>query len=193
MNHPILGAGELASRLRSEMGTGTWSCVVVPEERITPIAYEIEQALRVGKTKFLRIALHGSAKPLIDRPHDVLVLLTGFATLTDEEWGHLDELRSSRVVRNEPALFLMAPESRLKLVRHAPNMASFMGGVVFGFDEQSGRLTEDERKRRLADLQHQFGKTDEDMIEMARSGTVLDEPEYAEWLVLLNRGDLLKR
>ncbi len=193
MTLPELGAGELASRLRSEMGMGTWFCIVAPEERLNDITQEIEHALRVGKTKYVHLVLNGSAKPMRDAPPESIVLFTGFATFSDDEWHHLDELRSSRFVRHEPALLIMSPESRLKLARLAPNMASFLGGAFFGFDEQSGKLSEEERQRRLTDLQNQFEKTNEQMMAMASSGVALDEPEYAEWLVLLNRGDLLKR
>lgn len=193
MMYSELGAGELASRLRSEVGMGTWFCVLAPETRLVSISNEIAQALSAGKSKYTHILLNQNVKPLIDAPHDVLVLVSGFSTLSDDEWRHLDELRSSRLVRHQPELLIMSPESRYKLARLAPNMASFIGGQFFTFQEDSGKLTEEEKTNRLEDLRNQFGKTDDEIIELARVGVALDEPAYAEWLVLLNRGDLLKR
>jgi hypothetical protein len=193
MELPSIGAGELASQIRSEYGNGTWMCVVAPEERLVTITNEIEHALLVGNSKSVIIQLNRSVKPLVDAPHDVLVLVGGFNTLSDDEWQHLDQLRSTRLIRNQPALLMMSPASMQHLMRLAPNMASIVGGQFFHFQEHAERLTDEERTYRLADLRFHFDKTDDDIIEMARTGAPMDEPAYAEWLVLLNRGDLLQR
>lgn len=193
MEFPLFGAGELASRFRSESGTGTWICLIGPELRIESVSSEIVDALEAIHFSFRIIQLDRSVKPLIDAPTDLPIVVTGFGTLSDEEWQHLDQLRSSRIIRNEPALLIMSPTSRQRLTRLAPNMASFVGGQFFEFQEDAGRLSEDERSNRLAELQLQFGMTNDQFLEMVETRAILDEPAYAEWLVLLNRGDLLKR
>jgi hypothetical protein len=193
MQLPVFGAGELVNRFRSESGMGTWLGLIAPELRLPSVLSELENALSALNLSFLYIQLDRSVKPLIDAPNNTPIVVTGFGTLSDEEWQHLDQLRSSRTIRNEPALLLMSSTSMLRLVRLAPNMTSFFGGQFFEFQEDAGRLTEEERSNRLAELQHQFEMTNDQFLAMVASRAILDEPAYAEWLVLLDRGDLLKR
>lgn len=80
-----------------------------------------------------------------------------------------------------------------RLIRHAPNLASWLGGQLLSWDGAAELLTPAEKEARLAHLREKLGKTDEQVIEMARTGRPLDEPDYAEWLVLLDRGDLVRR
>jgi hypothetical protein len=54
-------------------------------------------------------------------------------------------------------------------------------------------LTESESQQRLAALQQSTGKTDAEVIRLAEAGQLPRDPEYGEWLVLLDRGDLLER
>lgn len=193
MKLPVFGAGELVNRFRSEAGMGTWLCLIAPQMRLESVCSEVEEALSALNLPFEIIQLDRSVKPLIDAPTDVPIVATGFGTLSDEEWQHLDQLRSSRIIRNEPALLLMSSTAMQRLARLAPNMASFVGGQFFEFQEDSGRLSEQERSNRLAELQHQFEMTNDEFLAMVESRAILDEPAYAEWLVLLDRGDLLKR
>jgi hypothetical protein len=72
----------------------------------------------------------------------------------------------------------------------APNLASWLGGLVFSRQDPGERLAA-LRQQRLASLRAWSSKTDEDVIRDAEAGTLPRDPEYAEWLVLLGRGDLL--
>lgn len=191
---PSIGAGALASRLRSEIGTGTWLCVLSPSARPDAVVAEISEALEAGGTFATVVPLDGTARPLVEAaPRKEVLVVSGFETLSEEEWMHLDLLRSSRLVRDQPALLVMAPASMERLIRLAPNMASFVGGQFLMYHEAIAQLTEAERSARLERLRSKLGKTDEQVIEMAASGAPLDEPAYAEWLVLLGRGDLVPR
>jgi len=190
---PTTGAGALASRLRSEIGTGTWLCVLSPALRLHATVEELHTALEAGGTAAEFVRLDGTAAPIVQATRECVLVVTGFETLSDDEWEHLDLLRSERLVREQPALLVMTPEAMERLIQLAPNMASFVGGQFLSFHEDAAKLTDEEKSARLDRLRMAMGKTDAQVIEMASTGAHLDEPAYAEWLVLLGRGDLLPR
>lgn len=47
------------------------------------------------------------------------------------------------------------------------------------------------RDRRLAALRAWASRSDQEVLDAARTGTLPPDPEYAEWLVLLGHGELL--
>jgi len=188
-----LGAGALAAHLRSKIGLGTWISVLSEESRLDAMLEEVQTALTASNTLINYIRLDGYPRPLVDAPRNQIVVVSGFQTLPDAEWEHLDQLRSPRLVREQPALLLMTPSDRERLMHFAPNMASFLGGQFFTFQEKAAELTEEEKATRLALLRTKFGQTEEQVIEMAVAHALPNEPGYAEWLVLLGRGDLLPR
>lgn len=115
-----------------------------------------------------------------------LVAVLGDPTVVAAE---LEALRS-RMVAALPAACFFATDNDAKIIaRFAPNFASFLrGGIAqlkateetFGF-----------RAERLEELRKAWQLADEDVISRAESGTLDPEPDFAVWLVLLNRSDLL--
>jgi hypothetical protein len=75
----------------------------------------------------------------------------------------------------------------------APHVASWLSGSIGRIDPAKEREATDlARERRLRELGEKAGMTNEDVVERAQSGELEPDPEYAEWLVLLGRGDLLE-
>ena len=52
-------------------------------------------------------------------------------------------------------------------------------------------MTEEERQERLKELSEHFGLTAEEVVQKAEARELPHEPEFVEWLVLLDRGDLV--
>jgi hypothetical protein len=52
-------------------------------------------------------------------------------------------------------------------------------------------MTDADREERLQMYRDQYSMTDADVVEAAKNGTMPSEPDFASWLVLMNRGDLL--
>lgn len=57
--------------------------------------------------------------------------------------------------------------------------------------DETGDLTWEDRQETLRTFREHFGMTDADVVERRLAGTLLGDPEFAEWLFLLGRGDLL--
>jgi hypothetical protein len=77
------------------------------------------------------------------------------------------------------------------LCEHAPNIRSFIGGSIVYLGMHGDVMTDSERQQRIADLESHFQITSADVILQAESGALPTEPHFVEWLVLLDRGDLV--
>jgi hypothetical protein len=120
------------------------------------------------------------------------VVIAGIDAWAPSEWRHLDELRS-RFTRDERTALVVSSTTFENIMREAPNFSSWLGASVWTYLPRSSELTEPERERRLEALRTWASLTDADVIARAEQGTLPPDPEFAEWLVLLDRGDLLGR
>ena len=128
-------------------------------------------------------------------------LVAALATAADEfvlvdarlfvapDWALLDRRRSSLSHRGV-LIFVTTHSSFDELMRSAPNLASWLGAQVFAHVSDGAGL-DAARVRRLEALRSLASRSDADVIRAAEQGTLPRDPEYAEWLVLLGRGDLL--
>ena len=88
---------------------------------------------------------------------------------------------------------MLSSESLKALFTYAPNFVSWLGARVYRFDKDREFLTTDERQARLSALREGLGLSDSQVIELAQARKLPLAPEYGEWLVLLNREDLIER
>jgi hypothetical protein len=121
----------------------------------------------------------------------VPVMVLGFGAFAVADWIQLDELRS-RFERSGPLLFVVTKQEADALVRHAPNFASWFSGAVHLVANEH-ELSVAERNERVKELERRTGKTSEEVVAAAGRDELPRDPEYAEWLVLLGRSDLIGR
>jgi hypothetical protein len=197
-----LGVAEVALRLMARRGRGDWAALVVgPGHDVSSVAEELAQEMEVlGDVDVKRIQdakgaldlatelTHAAEGAEAERP----VIITGLEGWTTSEWVHLDQMRS-RLARNERTALVVSQATFEEIMRHAPNFSSWLGGSVWTYQPHTTELTEAERARRLEALRAFSNLSDADVIARAEAGTLPGEPEFAEWLVLLDRGDLLER
>ena len=126
----------------------------------------------------------------LQQPSDDTVILCGLEHAAEPNWRSFDVNRSA-LERTGATILWLSPESVVKMNTLAPNLRSFIGGSIFVLSEEGGIMTAEERERRLSELRTAYELSDEAVIQQANRGTLPAEPEYAEWLVLLGRGDLL--
>jgi len=87
-------------------------------------------------------------------------------------------------------IFVTTSSSFDELMRSAPNLASWLGAEVFAY-AGDGADVEATRVQRLAALWAWASRSDAEVVRAAEEGTLPRDREYAEWLVLLGRSDLL--
>jgi hypothetical protein len=188
-----LGAASLSLRLRASRGTAIYIIYLIPPGETGRIIAEVEEEIRaLGEEATVRTVgvPSGAVRLLHDLPVVAAdVLLVSAETYREADWRLLDRRRSA-LAREGAVVFVTTPASFAELMRVAPNLASWLGGLVFSHEDPDA-LARAQIGPRLDALRVWSGKSDGDVVEEAERGLLPRDPEYAEWLVLLGRGDLL--
>jgi len=111
----------------------------------------------------------------------------------NNEWKIFDALRSRLDKGNKGGLLVLSEQANNLMIHNAPNFVSWLGARIYYLHKDAEILSDEECDRRLATLQEWTGKTNDDVIALAENRQLPTDPEYGEWLILLNRGDLLDR
>jgi hypothetical protein len=173
---------------------GDWSALVVPDEvRVEAVSVELQERVqqftgrsvdRLGESEGgppPLDALCGSMAPAVVVP---------VRAWSAEAWRALDGARP-RLPVERMVVFVLSENSFKTMARVAPNLASFLDSSTSAYAPDEGILTDDERERRLGLLRHRTGRTDQEILELATAKQLPPDSAYAEWLLLLGRGDLL--
>lgn len=184
--------GELALRLIAIRGAAGYAAYLVEAAAVPEVIAELGEELAAFDDELaIEILGPGSGELLLRefaRPTREVVVVDA-AGYSDRDWGLLDRRRSS-LARAGLLVFVTTPESFEKLMQTAPNLASWLGAFVFE-QAPSAPGNADARELRLAALRAWAQRSDHDVIVAATLGFLPADPAYAEWLVLLGRGDLL--
>lgn len=124
--------------------------------------------------------------------HESIIVVLGLEHFTESDWKALDSMRSL-LIRQQSIVLLLSQRSAEQMATNAPNLSSWMTGAVFELvNTDQNKLSESERDDKLAALRAATGLSDAEVIRLATSHTLSPEPEFAEWLVLLGRKDLIE-
>ncbi|MCS6954139.1 MAG: hypothetical protein RMK57_15430 [Bryobacterales bacterium] len=129
-------------------------------------------------------------REVLESPPDDIVVVYGFESFSQEDWQALD-IHRDVLQREGPVVFWLSKKDANTLCRYAPNLRSLIGRSFFELGPEGGLMTEQERTKRLQVLAEHYGLTDQEVIRRAQAGELPRDPEFAEWLVLLGRGDLV--
>ena len=113
---------------------GEWLVVMADPEKREPAMVELLDELTADDVPARRLRVGGDKNAWVNRMQDPpkdIVLLEGFDHWTPRDWQEADYLRS-RLSRLGPQVWLLTPSGVRDMVNHAPNIASFVGGRVFG-------------------------------------------------------------
>jgi hypothetical protein len=189
-----VGLAELAVRLQAFAETASYvvllaSADAIPE-LVTELPHEIEALDEHAVVR--SIAAETSAGKLIAelRSSTQGTVVINASRYDGQDWRFLDRRRSA-LARRGATVFVTTPGSFDELMRVAPNVASWLGALAFAWDDTAGELTEEQKMRRLEALRAWSGKSDAEVLQAAEEGHLPRDPEFAEWLVLMGRGDLL--
>jgi|SRR5882672_4459738 len=193
---PFAGAAAIADVLLLQRGA--WILVVFPHVELKQSLREIKAELdfllvegQDGTGNMHFIEAPASATDLLAAlgryPEDDVVLLTGIERLAPEELERFDLFRN-RALYSPRVLIATTQEGADLLSKHSPDLWSWFGAHCMQYDAQEGRMNIDER---LQSLRDHFQMSDLEVINLAERGELPDDPAFAEWLILLDRGDLL--
>jgi hypothetical protein len=189
-----LSLGEFALRIAARPGRGDWFVLLVPQGQSEAAADALLEEMSVPPEQTVKkVTRPVDASELARRSQEAcnaVLLVSGLEGFSEDEWMHMDLLRSQ--FQREAAIVLLLDESAAERVqRRAPNLMSWIGSSVWTLAPDAESLSPEERETRLQALRQWANRTDQQILDLAERGQLPADPAYAEWLVLLNRGDLL--
>ena len=147
---------------------------------------QLDQPLRVVNAADLSVDQVGDDLCKTDQDW---VALVGLDDWPEERWRQADMNRNTWE-RSGLLILCLGPKGADALGRFAPNLRSYIGGFRVVSPEQAG-MSAEEVERRLAELRAHYLFTDHAVIEKAQQGTLPPDAHFVEWLILLDRGDLV--
>ena len=190
---PTEAAFEIGRRFEIRVSSA-WFVVLRPAEEedalanfVADLSAVLDQPVRVvhsfgSSFEKLRNDLNG--------PAGDPVLIPDLDQVDAERWRALDVNRSAWLREGAVVLWLSAA-GVTNLCSYAPNIKSIVGGSFFNLGTDGGAMTGAEHDQRIADLESHFQMNSAEVIRQAESGVLPTEPHFVEWLVLLDRGDLV--
>ena len=171
-------------------------CAIVADDAALPaLAIELANEIKYIANAPIR-AIHvattaNATMQILARSDNAWVILHGFSPSTPQLWARIDQLRNS-LQSLAGLVFILSPTDLHDLQVHAPNLSSWIGGRVWRLADETSNLSPAEVQQRLATLRAAYGMTDDEVVTAAQNNQLPPEPEYAEWLILLGHGGLLK-
>lgn len=190
---PTIAAWPLAARLSAAAGDNPWVLLAVSGDEVETeseaFADELSSVLDEPVERVHVSSAHELIEAVQARQNSALVI-AGLDGLNADEWRRIDVNRSN-LARTLPAVLIL-DETRVPLmVEHAPNLWSWLGGAAWRSLPETG-LDDEQRAQRLSALREHFNFDDAELVRLAEAGTLPPEPNIAEWLVLIGRGDLIR-
>lgn len=195
MGEAVISLDELAFRAVESAEANAWVVAVTDQPSVaSSLCTEIER-LRSPEEAPPVVVTIASAGALFravhTHPHGTLIV-TGATAFSVDDWGSLDANRT-RLMRDDVTILIVDEAGAGRLENVAPNLASWVGGRIWRLadDATAPALSPSEIDQRLAALRAWAGRGDAEVIRLAETDQLPRDPEYAEWLTLLGRGDLL--
>lgn len=195
MPEAALSPGEFSLRVVTRSGPNDWLAAVVSDGQIAVTASRIRGALEfLGSSPIEEIRDLRTARDLADAiiavPQDHILMVSGLDDLEASDWAHLDLLRS-RLNRAAASILVLTGQAAARLVVNAPNLESWIGGSMWPVDLGAEELSPQEREERLQALSLRFGMSADEVIALAERNQIPSDPDFVEWLILLDRADLI--
>lgn len=191
----VIALDELAFRVIESPEPNAWVVAVADQPSVASSLWAEIERLRSPEETPPVVVTVDSARALFEAVHAHprgTMLVLGAAVFSVDDWRSLDANRT-RLMRNNTTVLILDEASAGRLENFAPNLASWIGGRVWRLAEDAAApvLAPGEIDQRLAALRAWAGRGDAEVIKLAEAGQLPRDPEYAEWLTLLGRGDLL--
>jgi hypothetical protein len=181
--------------------SNSWMVLVAIPDDIQSTIDELQDSVEIfGECETLTISGEYGARNLVKcfkEASQEYFLLHQFESWDSNEWKIFDAFRTqlgTQLDKNtNGVLAILSEQSSHLMFSNAPHFVSFVGSRLYYLDKDSNVLTPEECEQRLSALQEWSGQTNEDVIALAENRQLPTDPEYGEWLILLDRGDLLER
>jgi hypothetical protein len=180
---------ELAARVVS--GQGRIAVAVVPRNANIPgFSAELGDELAALSGAEVRLVVASSARAIEDTISSGVLAVIATDSLSAAQWRALDHARS-RLNPLANVVLVADVDAAKRMTVEAPGLSSWLGGSVYLAGTQEDELSDTVREERLVGLRNRYSMTDPEAIRSAERGDAPSDPEFAVWLVLLGRADLV--
>ena len=188
---------ELLQRVGAQPEGNIWLTTIISPPDFDKAINELREMLNIFIDCDIGvISANSGALSLINQitqaPQSYL-LLRDFESWLQEDWQKFDYLRSRLDQEKRGGILILSLEATKAMLNYAPNFASWLGSRIFSLLLGVELLTTEERQVRLSALREWSGKSDLEVIALAEAYQLPSDPEYGEWLILLEREDLIER
>jgi len=197
LNSKPISINELLQRIGAQPQGNVWLAILAPVSDFDKIIEDLQEAIEIfAECEVGVISANSTILELINQIQEAsqdYLLLRNFESWTPESWREFDFLRSRIDQNKRGGVLILSSESTKAMFSYAPNFTSWLGARVFILSLGEELLTDEEIEDRLSALREWSGLSDSQVIKMATFHQLPLDPEYGEWLILLNRGDLIER
>ncbi|MEA5487053.1 MULTISPECIES: ABC transporter permease [Pseudanabaena] len=197
VNNKLSSIDELLQKIGARPDGNIWMVLVVDIDDMQSIITDLQDTIEIfSECSTVTISGESGARALINQISEAseeYFLLWQLDTWDNSEWKIFDALRSRLDKGNKGGLLVLSEQANDLMIHNAPNFVSWLGARIYYLKKDAEILSDEECDRRLAALQEWTGKTNDEVIALAENRQLPTDPEYGEWLILLNRGDLLER
>lgn len=181
-------AADLAMALSMEDDAGAWHLIVTPTPGMTAAA--VRGAMRAADATVVELDATSGPQVLAKRlPNHGAALATGLDGWTPAMFEHFDVLREMIRAAHPVLVLVVTEQTAMELARHAPQCNSYFAGTQRQWERAVA--TPERKAAILADLRRYWRMTDGEVLEAALAGQLPRDADFATWLVLLEREDLL--
>ncbi|NEP01898.1 MAG: ABC transporter permease [Symploca sp. SIO2E9] len=188
---------EFLQRVSSQSESNIWSALVVTPSDFDEVIEHLREIISIFvECEVIDISGKDGVSNLIEKVQEAsedYLILWDFESWNRENWPEFDYARSWLDKHKRGGVLVLSPKSAGAMFNYAPNIASWLGSRVYDVNKNSELLTEEEQETRLSALREWFGLSDSEVIELGEARKLPLDPEYGEWLVLLDREDLIER
>ncbi|HIK09886.1 MAG TPA: ABC transporter permease [Oscillatoriaceae cyanobacterium M33_DOE_052] len=188
---------EFLLRLRSQPESNIWSALVVSPSNFDEVIEDLQSGIEILAE--CEVSSVSGDAGVLQLCHDIdassvdYLLLWNFESWHPDAWRQLDSFRSRLNRQKRGGVVILSSESAKLMVANAPNFFSWLSPRVYSLNLGAEFLTAEEREERLSALREWSGQSDAEVIALAEAKELPAYPEYGEWLLLLNREDLIER
>jgi hypothetical protein len=195
--HKLLSLDEFLQRNGGLLDSNIWIVLIVNIDDIESMATDLQDTIEIfSECTTGTISGESGARDLINQISEAseeYFLLWKLDDWDSNQWKIFDALRSRLDKGNKGGLLVISEQANDLMIHNAPNFLSWLGARMYYLQKDAEILSDEECDPRLAALQEWTGKTNDEVIALAENRQLPTDPEYGEWLILLNRGDLLER
>jgi hypothetical protein len=185
---------ELLPRIQAPSKGNVWSAVVIDDSELEQAVEELKDGIEIfSECQVQNIDVSDIKTEFIKQigSDTEYVVLWNFNCWNNKDWQGLDYIRYELDYGKHGGIMVLSQQSAESMAVYAPNFSSWIGGRIFQLILGSEILTDEECESRLVTLREWKGLSDKEVIEKAEAHQLPSDPEYGEWLILLDRGDLI--